>query len=444
MLEQSFGHPILRFSVLGIPVRVELTFLVTVFLLADSRRGTIADFGIWLGVVFVSVLVHELGHALVGRRFGLQPDIRLYGWGGLTGWTSGGPLTPGRRLAVSLSGPATGIALGVACAGAGRALPDDALLLQRVADDFVWAGGVWGCVNLLPILPLDGGRALQAILARFAPSREEPAARIVSAATGLAVGALALQRGWLMPGLLAVWLGVDSARRLLEARRQEQDRALCERVEPKLKALVEEGDSAGLVSTATAALAEARSDATRAWLVEHVVFGHVLAGSVQDAVAALKEAPRTGGVGSAMEGSVVALAVGQRKRAIAAEAGASDPGDEADAPWAHACALLSGPRDAPIDAVDLARAREAGRVLGRDADAAALGEDLLRRAPDPDLAFAVAVAWAHAGDAGRATSFAQEAVSLGFRDWERAADALSMPAGERARRAMEQERAASA
>ena len=74
-----------------------------------------------------------------------------------------------------------------------------------------------------------------------------------------------------------------------------------------------------------------------------------------------------------------------------------------------------------MSAIDFGRAREAAEVLGRQREAARLGELLFERAPDPDLAFAVACAWAGAGEAARAEDYAMKAVDLGFRHWERAA-----------------------
>jgi hypothetical protein len=89
-----------------------------------------------------------------------------------------------------------------------------------------------------------------------------------------------------------------------------------------------------------------------------------------------------------------------------------------------------------MDAVDFARAREAAEVLGREADAARLGEALFDEAPDPDLAFVLASLWAGAGRARWAERWAAKAAALGFRDRERAAEALPGKAGERARQVL--------
>ena len=64
---------------------------------------------IWIGCVFVSILVHEFGHGLMAKRFRGSPSIVLYGMGGLC--YSQGERTQGERLAVILAGPGAGFIL---------------------------------------------------------------------------------------------------------------------------------------------------------------------------------------------------------------------------------------------------------------------------------------------------------------------------------------------
>ena len=71
----------LRFSVLGIPVRVHPTFWF-IGLLLGSATPQLSLVAIWIGCLFLSILVHELGHALAARSFGWPPDIVLHGFGG--------------------------------------------------------------------------------------------------------------------------------------------------------------------------------------------------------------------------------------------------------------------------------------------------------------------------------------------------------------------------
>lgn len=447
MLEGSFSSA-LRFRVLGIPVEVEATFFATTLILAGGRLRSAESFVIWIGVVFVSILAHELGHALVGIRFGLTPSIRIYGWGGLTSWTGGAAVTRARDLVISLAGPAVGIALGAACYLAREALPEGASRAAVILDDFIWASGIWGAVNLVPLLPLDGGQALQAVLGMFMPARAEQVTRVVSTITGAIVGAVALRGGYPITGLMALWLGWGSARAFLRARRLAQDEALVERYEPRLWAAHQVKDAALVIALAREALAQARTDGARSWLAEHLAMGHAAAGDITAAVAALDGAPAEVPCEATIDAFVVIAAVEQRRRALAVTFDldpARVPGttmlasDAVGGEWEAACEALRGPLDAELEPEVFGHVREAAEVLGRDRDAGPLGERLFERDADPDLAFALACVWARAGDETRALRFAEEAVARGFRDRERAAStpALALPAGRRAAAAID-------
>lgn len=423
MIEGAFARPLLRFRALGIPVTVEVTFLLTTFLLAGAERFSAERFAVWLAVVFVSVLVHELGHALAGRRYGLSPEIKLYAWGGQTSWSSGADPGRARRLVISLAGPAVAIALGAACHFGRPAVPPGAFLLRRALADFVWASGVWGCVNLLPVLPLDGGRALEALLGE----KRGRAVLVVSAAVGFAAGAYGAAQGQVAAGIVAAWLGLDNLRRLREERLDASDAALHARLRATIHAALEADDADAVLAAAVPALREARTDRIRTWLIENIAVAHAMRGSIADALAAIAAAPGANPVDEDTVGFVVARAVSAKRAALGASVGAPPGnwsegfvlGDDEEKPWSEAVARLRGPRDAETEAVSFAHTREAAEVLGLDADAAALGEALLARSPDPDLAFAVAAAHARAGDALRAERFAERAAALGFRHWER-------------------------
>jgi len=144
------------FRLLGIPVRIDLSFFVIVALLGFAAR----DLGfivLWVAVVTVSVLVHELGHGVAFRAFGKRPQILLQGMGGLT--SAPGTLSPVRDIVVSLAGPLTGMVL--------IGLPALWLQGQEATSSPGWDTALrvvvfvniaWSLVNLLPVLPLDGGR----------------------------------------------------------------------------------------------------------------------------------------------------------------------------------------------------------------------------------------------------------------------------------------------
>lgn len=171
----------LRFRLHRIPVSVEPWFWLTTILLAGSIPGPLL--AVWVIVVFASVLVHELGHALVSRRFGATPRIRLYALGGLAYHDR--PLTRRRSIAVSLAGPAAGFILGGVVWAVHRALPPLPAATEFLLRSLEYANLGWGLVNLAPVLPLDGGHVMEQALR----IRGTPKAAKISMVVG---GALAL------------------------------------------------------------------------------------------------------------------------------------------------------------------------------------------------------------------------------------------------------------
>ena len=79
----------LSFRLGRIPVRIHAMFFLVSGMLGASG-GDMASILIWVATVFVSVLIHELGHALCGMAFGLAPEIDLHGMGGTTSWADTG------------------------------------------------------------------------------------------------------------------------------------------------------------------------------------------------------------------------------------------------------------------------------------------------------------------------------------------------------------------
>jgi len=163
----------LRFRLLGVPVRIHPLFWVATAVLANSfDDGT--TLVTWIACVFASILVHEFGHALVARLFGAQPHVVLYGMGGLAIYEKPSESLR-QRFFVLIMGPGAGFLLflatmavtclwlGISPADAwhnrfdkGRTLPSP--LALRVIIFLTHINLYWGLVNLLPIMPLDGGQ----------------------------------------------------------------------------------------------------------------------------------------------------------------------------------------------------------------------------------------------------------------------------------------------
>jgi Zn-dependent protease len=120
-------------------------------------------------------------------------SITLFALGGFTSWASSRDIGPGRRFLISAAGSAVGITAGLLLIGLGRSgaldgLPDLAITFL---ESFVWAGLVWGILNWVPILPLDGGHMLQHALEMVAPRRAAPIAKVVSVVAGVAAAGAA-------------------------------------------------------------------------------------------------------------------------------------------------------------------------------------------------------------------------------------------------------------
>lgn len=167
----------LNFSFLNIPVRVHWMFWVMGLLLGGAGGGDRSGrtLVVWVVAVFVSVLVHEMGHALVIRALGVQPWITLYGMGGLTSH-QGGRFPPSTQILVSLAGPVAGFTFAAIVVLLIKASGYEIefyfgwpklirwefggftnLGLLELCHDLLFVNIWWGILNLLPILPLDGG-----------------------------------------------------------------------------------------------------------------------------------------------------------------------------------------------------------------------------------------------------------------------------------------------
>ncbi len=156
-----------RFSIFGIPVQVHPFFWVTLAIIGGALGANSASaiLGVCLFLLagFISVLIHELGHALTARKFGAHSEIVLQAFGGYAAY-SGVRLTRPQSFAVTAAGPAVQILLGLALLLVMPHLPEMSPYGMHFLKTLMWISLVWALLNLLPVLPLDGGRMLDSIL----------------------------------------------------------------------------------------------------------------------------------------------------------------------------------------------------------------------------------------------------------------------------------------
>ena len=114
-------------------------------------------------LLYLSVLLHELSHALAAKAYGLPVrSVSLHFLGGVTE-IAGEPQTPRREFVVSVVGPLTSLAVGAIALVLAQAVPAGGLM-RFALDGLAWANLLVGLLNLMPGLPLDGGRVLRAFI----------------------------------------------------------------------------------------------------------------------------------------------------------------------------------------------------------------------------------------------------------------------------------------
>jgi len=157
-------------TLFGHSVVIDLTFLILAALFVFPAFGRSFDdhfFAILMApILLVSILVHELGHAMAIDRFGYgKSTVLLWGMGGLC--IGRGNRTPKHGLLVALAGPAAGFfVLGLPALALWWTTSNGYIdielgrTLRKSVYFAMWVNVGWSVLNLLPIFPLDGGQAL--------------------------------------------------------------------------------------------------------------------------------------------------------------------------------------------------------------------------------------------------------------------------------------------
>jgi len=195
----------MRFRLLRIPFEAQLWFFVMLLFINLQRLENVRDYPLMalatffegMIVVAITVIVHELGHCWAYRHYEQEPSVVLWGLGGLTYGQF--RLAPKRSIVVSLAGPVTAmLLLGIPgyllerSVFTGYYAYDLSALPVFIVHDLWWFAFIWSLVNLLPLLPLDGGHIAEAILELVHGEPRKHTAQLISVVTGVVFGLFGL------------------------------------------------------------------------------------------------------------------------------------------------------------------------------------------------------------------------------------------------------------
>ena len=206
----------MQFSLFGFPTRIEASFVLIVALL--GLGGPPGRLILWVVLAVLGILGHELGHALAARMMGARATITLAGLGGLTRSVRAVPLSRRESAVLTAAGPAAGVVLGLGVLGALHGLGWEPWTTGGWAlRTGVWTTLGWSALNLVPVLPLDGGSLLELALPGRAEERRRRAAQASVAIAGAAALA-AYSAGLSFAALFAMMLAGQNLGALKQAR----------------------------------------------------------------------------------------------------------------------------------------------------------------------------------------------------------------------------------
>lgn len=403
----------LRFSLGPFPVTVQPSFFFIALIVALGG-WSLRDTVILTASAFFSVLVHELAHAVAFRAFGRASTITLYAMGGVTS-APGPALSPTREIVTSLVGPLTGIVIGAP--------------LFLVESDLLRLIGVinltWAAFNLLPILPLDGGQAMRALIERFAPGRGDVAAPAISIAAAALIAIIAFRMDYTIAAALTAYFGVMNisdlvtarsirtdgpqlgrAADLLSAGHADEALAICDRMSTR-KGVAPGAREAALEIGAWARVTLDRAADARA-TIERFAPSHAPGDALLGALDLLDGSLIRGieriANGLQEDTRLIPVSLG----ALVARVGATD----------DLLARVAHITDAGARGRVQSRLQVMLHVAGRYEESATLGRTLLAGSPDATAGYNLACSLARLGETTGAMEALQQAVFAGFTDAE--------------------------
>jgi len=212
-----------------ITLRIQPVFWMLVFLIA-AINSDFSPIGIlvWAIIIFISVVVHEFGHALTAVAFGQKAHIDLVAFGGLT-HRHGPHLNLWQEFLIVLNGPLAGLALAYACHFLSIMIGDKSPFLYSIFEIGFIANIYWTIFNLLPMQPLDGGHLLRIVFEGLFGLRGLKISLFISLVASLLLCVILLMTKFFLLGIFLMMFSYENYRswkNSLQLTESDKDRTL--------------------------------------------------------------------------------------------------------------------------------------------------------------------------------------------------------------------------
>lgn len=434
------------FRLFGVDVEIQFGFWLTALLLGYLGRGSFdpAWMAVWVGIVLVSVLVHEYGHAFAIKRHQIEPEITLHGMGGTTRWRALLPLKRLDHVIISVAGPFAGFVL-AAAAYSFLVLGEDLVrtfhpLARFAVHALVNVNLYWGIINLAPVLPFDGGHVLEHALG---PKRARLTA-IISLVAGAGITIWFVQQGQYWGALI---FGMSALQSFQQYRAQAPTRPTPspkeqrDEVPPEASALLRSARQAladdqldraiALAEQVLSGSSDPASHRASVAALEVIAWAHHMAGRLELAEETVRRAGILGPVDAAL-GAALLLARGEQKEARKLLEQARARGDDRKEIVGPLIQVLLEQREVAraaavaYDVVDTLSEDDIRQMASLSFDAGVfewagrLWEAAFAREGAAEDAYGAARARAKNGETDRALELLRKAVAAGFSDRARA------------------------
>lgn len=182
-----------------------LVSIILGYMSSGNLKGTV----LWVFVILVSILIHELGHALCALSFGQSSTITLVAFGGITSYGTYG-VSRFKQFLIILCGPLFSATLFFFSYLGWQYFAFDRPFIASIFYIMQWVNLIWTSINLLPIMPLDGGQMLLLVAEAISKRKGLTYALFISLILGIILSVFFVLFSYYLAGMLFGFLALQA------------------------------------------------------------------------------------------------------------------------------------------------------------------------------------------------------------------------------------------